>query len=88
MECTVPRGGRLLSLYRWVIDTVCLNRTVEAPVQFCVDLGVWGLSWFLEAIQEVVCRNLPPCLRNLLFPKLFQASLGLVIVSDSVSTHL
>ena len=41
-----------------------LNLTGETPVQSGVGLCIWGISWVVEAIQELGCRNHQPRLRK------------------------
>ena len=69
------KGGGLITLDGGICDPVTFELTSEAPTQTGVSLGVRGVSGVKETIQEVGCYNIPPCLRNLLFPKLVQASL-------------
>ena len=71
---------------RRVLKTVGLKLPGKPSVQSSV--GVRRLSWVREAIQEVVCRNFPPCLRNQLFPKLVHSAIGLLGMSDPVSLYL
>ena len=60
----------------------------EAHVESSVGLSVWGISCVGEAIQEVIRRNLLIFLGKQLFPKLVQALIGIVSMSESVSEHL
>ena len=78
----MPRGTAFYRL------TGGFKLTGETSIHSGVDLGVWRLSWVGEAIQEVGRRNFPPCLRNRLLPKLIQALLGAVGMSDPVSVYL
>ena len=41
----------------------------KAYGQAGVGLGVWEFSGIREAILEMGCYNMPPCLRNRLFSK-------------------
>ena len=93
----VPRGhdglenakeGRIFSLERRFLDVVGFKLTGEASVQFGVGLGVWRLSRVREATQEAGLRNHPLRLRNRLFIKPVQASLGSVGMLDPVSVYL
>ena len=65
-------GFGFLLLDRWVLDAVGLKLPGEVHVQSGVGLGIEGISWVRETIQEVVFCNPPPCLINQLFPKLVQ----------------
>ena len=59
-----------LFLFDWrVLDAVGFKLTGKTSVQSVVGLGVRRMSLVWESIQEVVHHNLPPCLRNRLFPK-------------------
>ena len=78
-------GGGIFLFDRRVLDAVGFKLTFETYVKSGVGLGVWRISWVGEAIQEVGCHNIPPCLRNQLFPKSVQASLGVVGMLKPVS---
>ena len=82
------KGGGIFSFERRVLNAVGFNMTGEATAQSSVSLGVWRLSCFREAIQEVDRRNCPPFLRNRLFPKSVQVSLGVLGMSEPVSVYL
>ena len=78
-----------LFLFDWrVLQAVGFDIPGETSVQSGVGLIVGRLSWFGEAIQEVGCRNFPPCLRNRLFPKSVHSALGVLGMSDPVSIYL
>ena len=49
------KGGGFLSLDKWFLDAIGFKLTAEAPVQSGVGLGVWRISWFGEAIQDLGC---------------------------------
>ena len=82
------KGDGILLFDRWVFNTIYFNLKYEALVQSGVILSVWGFSWVEEDIHEAGHRNLPPFLRNRLFLKSVQASLGVLNIKDSVSVHL
>ena len=71
-----------------VLNAVCFKLPGKMSIQSGVGLGAWEIYWIREAIQEVFCRNCPPCMRNLLFPKVVPASLGTVGISEPVPTYL
>ena len=71
-----------------VLKAVCFKLPGETSVQSGVGLGVGGVSWVGEAIQEVGRRNFPQCLKNRLFSKSVHASLVVVGMSDPVSIYL
>ena len=58
------KGGGHLSPNKWVLNAVGFKLTGEAPVQYGVGLGVWGISWAGEATQETSSYNYPQFLRN------------------------
>ena len=70
-------GVRLFLFDRRVLDNIGIKLTGGAYGQSSMRLGVWIFSRVGEDIHEVGHRNHPPLLRNPLFPKLFQALLGL-----------
>ena len=82
------KGDSLIFFDRMVLNVICFNLTGEASIQSSVGFGVWRMSRVGEAIQEVGYHNRPPHLRNQLFPKLVQASLGVVVMLNSVSVYL
>ena len=82
------KGCRLIALSMWILDAVGFKLMNEAPLNYSLGLGVQGSSGIREAVQEVGFHYLPLRLRNQLFPKSFQAFLGIMSMSDSVSLHL
>ena len=82
------KGGSLFLFYQRILDAVGFKLTGEASLRSSVRLGAWRISRVGEAIREVGCLNLPPRLRNRLFPKLVQASLRLLGILDPVSIYL
>ena len=78
----------LFSFYRRVLQAIGFKLAGDTSVQSGVGLGVGRLSWVREAIQEVGCRNCPPCLRNRLFPKSVHLALGVLGMSNPVSIYL
>ena len=75
----------LFSFDQRVLQAVDFELPGETSVQSGVSLGVGRLSWVGEAIQEVGCRNCPPCLRNRLFPRSVHSAIGVLGMSDPVS---
>ena len=71
-------GGGLFSFDCRFINVLGFKLTGETSVHSGVVLGVWRISWVGGSIQEVSCRNLPPCLINWIFLKLFQTPLVVV----------
>ena len=71
-----------------VLKAVSFKLPGETSFRSGVGLGIGRFSWVGEAIQEVGRRNLPPCLRNRLFPKSVHVLLEVVGMLDSVSTYL
>ena len=63
-------GGSILSFDRKVLDAIGFKLTGEASVQSGLGLGVWKFSRVGEAIQDVGHRNIPPLMRDQIFPKL------------------
>ena len=58
------------------------------PVHSGMRLGVLGVSWVGEAIQEMVRRNWPLCMRNRIFPNYVQALICFWCMFDSVYVQL
>ena len=81
------KGDDILFIEIRFLDAVFFNRTGEAPVQFGVVLGVWGVYWFREAIEEVGCHNRPPCINKQLFSKSVQALIVLVSMAYYMYVH-
>ena len=81
------KGGGLFLFDRRVLDNIGIKLTGGAYGQSSVRLGVWIFSRVGEDIHEVGHRNHPPLLRNPLFPKLFQALLGVVHMKYPVSGY-
>ena len=73
---------------RRVLNPVGFMLPGEPHVQSSVGLGVGGLPGVWEAIQEVGCRNHPPCLRNRLLPKSVHLVLVVLGVSDPMPVDL
>ena len=81
-------GGGLFSFDVRVLDTAGFKLTGEVSVQSGVGLSTWRIFRVRKAIQDMGCNNCPTRMRNRLFPKLVQSSIGVVGMSDPVSVYL
>ena len=82
------QGDGLLPLKWGISDPVSFELLGELLVQAEVILGVRGVSGVGESIEEMVCCNLPPCLRNRFFPKSVHSALGVLGMTYSVPVNL